>query len=99
MRDFEVEAAVDRLVRQFEGTIVAAPNNACRAGFSSHGKPAMDSNKKAVEDKASCDEDLSLRNQQRDGYVEHARCCYELEPIIEEFAGAPGLFMLIRAVK
>jgi ubiquinone/menaquinone biosynthesis C-methylase UbiE len=49
----------------------------------------MDSDKKAVEefwDKASCGEDLYLRNQQRDGYVEHARCRYELEPIIEEFA-------------
>jgi ubiquinone/menaquinone biosynthesis C-methylase UbiE len=49
----------------------------------------MDSDKKAVEefwDKASCGEDLYLRNQQRDGYVEHARRRYELEPIIEEFA-------------
>lgn len=49
----------------------------------------MDSDKKAVEefwDKASCGEDLYLRNQQRGGYVEHARRRYELEPIIEEFA-------------
>ena len=49
----------------------------------------MDSDKKAVEefwDKASCGEDLYLRNQQRDGYVEHARRRYELEPVIEEFA-------------
>ena len=49
----------------------------------------MDSDKKAVEefwDKASCGEDLYLRNQNRDGYVEHARRRYELEPIIEEFA-------------
>ena len=49
----------------------------------------MDSGKKAVEefwDKASCGEDLYLRNQQRDGYVEHARRRYELEPVIEEFA-------------
>jgi ubiquinone/menaquinone biosynthesis C-methylase UbiE len=49
----------------------------------------MDSDKKAVEefwDKASCGEDLYLRNQQRDGYVEHARRRYKLEPIIEEFA-------------
>jgi ubiquinone/menaquinone biosynthesis C-methylase UbiE len=49
----------------------------------------MNSDKKAVEefwDKASCGEDLYLRNQQRDGYVEHARRRYELEPIIEEFA-------------
>jgi SAM-dependent methyltransferase len=49
----------------------------------------MDSKKKAVEefwDQASCGEDLYLRNQQRDGYLEHARRRYELEPIIEEFA-------------
>ncbi len=49
----------------------------------------MDADKKAVEefwDKASCGEDLYLQNQQRDGYVEHARRRYELEPIIEEFA-------------
>jgi len=49
----------------------------------------MDSDKKAVEefwDRASCGEDLYLRNQQRDGYVEHARRRYELEPIIGEFA-------------
>jgi ubiquinone/menaquinone biosynthesis C-methylase UbiE len=50
----------------------------------------MDSDKKAVEefwDKASCGEDLYLQNQQREGYIEHARRRYELEPIIEEFAG------------
>ena len=49
----------------------------------------MESEKKAVEefwDKASCGEDLYLRNQQRDGYIEQARRRYELEPIIEEFA-------------
>jgi ubiquinone/menaquinone biosynthesis C-methylase UbiE len=49
----------------------------------------MDADKKAVEefwDKASCGEDLYLQNQQRDGYVEHARRRYELEPVIEEFA-------------
>jgi ubiquinone/menaquinone biosynthesis C-methylase UbiE len=49
----------------------------------------MDADKKAVEDfwdKASCGEDLYLQNQQRDGYLEHARRRYELEPIIEEFA-------------
>jgi ubiquinone/menaquinone biosynthesis C-methylase UbiE len=49
----------------------------------------MDSDKKAVEqfwDKASCGEDLYLQNQQRDGYIEHARRRYELEPVIEEFA-------------
>jgi len=49
----------------------------------------MDSDKKAVEefwDKASCGEDLYLQNQRRDGYIEHARRRYELEPIIEEFA-------------
>ena len=50
----------------------------------------MDEVKKAVEefwDKASCGEDLYLQNQQREGYLEHARRRYELEPIIEEFAG------------
>jgi ubiquinone/menaquinone biosynthesis C-methylase UbiE len=49
----------------------------------------MDAAKKAVEefwDKASCGEDLYLRNQQREGYIEHARRRYELEPVIEEFA-------------
>jgi ubiquinone/menaquinone biosynthesis C-methylase UbiE len=49
----------------------------------------MNSGKKAVEefwDKASCGEELYLRNQRRDGYVEQARRRYELEPIIEEFA-------------
>src|ERR1700722_3082678 len=49
----------------------------------------MKPDKKAVEefwDKASCGEDLYLQNQQRDGYLEHARRRYELEPIIEEFA-------------
>lgn len=49
----------------------------------------MDSEKKAVEDfwdKASCGEDLYLQNQQRDGYIEHARRRYQLEPVIEEFA-------------
>jgi ubiquinone/menaquinone biosynthesis C-methylase UbiE len=49
----------------------------------------MDSDKIAVEefwDKASCGEDLYLQNQQRDGYIEHARRRYELEPVIEEFA-------------
>lgn len=49
----------------------------------------MDSDKKAVEefwDRASCGEDLYLRNQQREGYVEQARRRYELEPVIEEFA-------------
>jgi len=49
----------------------------------------MDADKKAVEefwDKASCGEGLYLRNQQRDGYIEHARRRYELEPVIEEFA-------------
>jgi ubiquinone/menaquinone biosynthesis C-methylase UbiE len=37
-------------------------------------------------DRASCGEDLYLRNQQRDGYLEQARRRYELEPVIEEFA-------------
>jgi SAM-dependent methyltransferase len=49
----------------------------------------MDPDKKAVEefwDNASCGEALYLQNHQRDGYVEHARRRYELEPIIEEFA-------------
>lgn len=49
----------------------------------------MDAHKKAVEefwDKASCGEDLYLRNQQFEGYLEHARRRYELEPVIEEFA-------------
>ena len=49
----------------------------------------MDTGKKAVEEfweKASCGEDLYLQNLQRDGYVEHARRRYELEPVIEEFA-------------
>jgi ubiquinone/menaquinone biosynthesis C-methylase UbiE len=49
----------------------------------------LDAEKKAVEefwDKASCGEDLYLQNQQRDGYIEHARRRYELEPLIEEFA-------------
>jgi len=49
----------------------------------------MDAKKRAVEefwDKASCGEDLYLQNQQRDGYIEHARRRYQLEPIIEEFA-------------
>jgi ubiquinone/menaquinone biosynthesis C-methylase UbiE len=49
----------------------------------------MDVIKKAVEefwDKASCGEDLYLQNQQREGYIEHARRRYELEPVIEEFA-------------
>ena len=49
----------------------------------------MDSDKKAVEefwDKASCGEDLYLLNQQRDGYLEHSRQRYHLEPVIEEFA-------------
>lgn len=49
----------------------------------------MDVVKKAVEefwDKASCGEDLYLQNQQREGYIEHARRRYELEPVIEEFA-------------
>jgi SAM-dependent methyltransferase len=53
----------------------------------------MNSDKKAVEefwDKASCGEDLYLQNQKRDGYVEHARRRYELEPIIEEFAEFPS---------
>ncbi|HST10806.1 MAG TPA: hypothetical protein VLL05_10550, partial [Terriglobales bacterium] len=49
----------------------------------------MDAEKKAVDqfwDKAACGEELYLRNQQRDGYVEHANRRYQLEPIIEEFA-------------
>lgn len=49
----------------------------------------MDWDKRAVEefwDRASCGEDLYLQNQQRDGYIEHARRRYELEPVIEEFA-------------
>jgi ubiquinone/menaquinone biosynthesis C-methylase UbiE len=49
----------------------------------------MNSGKKAVEefwDKASCGEDLYLQNQQFNGYLEHARRRYELEPVIEEFA-------------
>jgi ubiquinone/menaquinone biosynthesis C-methylase UbiE len=49
----------------------------------------MNSDKQAVEefwDRASCGEDLYLQNQQRDGYLEHARRRYELEPVIEEFA-------------
>jgi ubiquinone/menaquinone biosynthesis C-methylase UbiE len=49
----------------------------------------LEADKKAVEefwDKASCGEDLYLQNQQRDGYIEHARRRYELEPVIEEFA-------------
>jgi SAM-dependent methyltransferase len=50
----------------------------------------MDAEKKAVEqfwDSAACGEDLYLSNVQREGYLEHARRRYELEPIIEEFAG------------
>ena len=53
----------------------------------------MKPDKKAVEefwDKASCGEELYLQNQQRDGYLEHARRRYELEPIIEEFADFPS---------
>ncbi|HEV8018111.1 MAG TPA: class I SAM-dependent methyltransferase [Steroidobacteraceae bacterium] len=49
----------------------------------------MDTGKKQVEefwDRASCGEDLYLQNQQRDGYLEHARRRYQLEPVIEEFA-------------
>ena len=49
----------------------------------------LEADKKAVEefwDKASCGEDLYLQNQQREGYIEHARKRYELEPLIEEFA-------------
>jgi ubiquinone/menaquinone biosynthesis C-methylase UbiE len=49
----------------------------------------MDADKKAVEEfweKVSCGEELYLQNQQRDGYLEHARQRYELEPVIEEFA-------------
>jgi ubiquinone/menaquinone biosynthesis C-methylase UbiE len=49
----------------------------------------MVADKKAVEefwDRASCGEDLYLRNQQLDGYNEHAHRRYELEPDIEEFA-------------
>ena len=49
----------------------------------------FEADKKAVEefwDKASCGEDLYLQNQQREGYIEHARKRYELEPVIEEFA-------------
>jgi ubiquinone/menaquinone biosynthesis C-methylase UbiE len=49
----------------------------------------LEAKKKAVEefwDKASCGEDLYLQNQQREGYIEHARKRYELEPVIEEFA-------------
>jgi ubiquinone/menaquinone biosynthesis C-methylase UbiE len=49
----------------------------------------MDAQKKAVAafwDKAACGEDLYLRNQQRDGYIEQARRRYELEPVIEDFA-------------
>jgi ubiquinone/menaquinone biosynthesis C-methylase UbiE len=49
----------------------------------------MDAIKKVVEefwDKASCGEDLYLQNQQREGYMEHARRRYELEPVIEDFA-------------
>ena len=60
-----------------------------RAAQCNIGKLSMDSEKKAVEqfwDKASCGEDLYLQNQQRDGYLEHARLRYELEPVIEEFA-------------
>jgi ubiquinone/menaquinone biosynthesis C-methylase UbiE len=52
-------------------------------------KTSLEADKKAVEefwDKASCGEDLYLRNQQREGYIEHARKRYELEPVIEEFA-------------
>jgi ubiquinone/menaquinone biosynthesis C-methylase UbiE len=37
-------------------------------------------------DRASCGEDLYLSNQQRDGYLAHARQRYTLEPVIEEFA-------------
>jgi SAM-dependent methyltransferase len=49
----------------------------------------MKYDKKAVEEfweNASCGEELYLRSRQRDGYAEHARRRYELEPIIEEFA-------------
>jgi ubiquinone/menaquinone biosynthesis C-methylase UbiE len=49
----------------------------------------MDSDKAAVAefwDRASCGEDLYLQNQLREGYIEHARRRYELEPEIEEFA-------------
>jgi ubiquinone/menaquinone biosynthesis C-methylase UbiE len=49
----------------------------------------LEADKRAVEefwDKASCGEDLYLQNQQREGYIEHSRKRYELEPVIEEFA-------------
>jgi SAM-dependent methyltransferase len=50
----------------------------------------MDAQKRAVEqfwDSAACGEDLYLSSVQREGYIEHARRRYELEPVIEEFAG------------
>ena len=49
----------------------------------------MVSGKKEVEefwDRASCGEELYLRNDERDGYAAQARRRYELEPVIEEFA-------------
>ncbi|HSY05806.1 MAG TPA: class I SAM-dependent methyltransferase [Steroidobacteraceae bacterium] len=49
----------------------------------------METDKKQVEEfweRAACGEDLYLQNQRRDGYAEHARRRYQLEPIIEEFA-------------
>jgi SAM-dependent methyltransferase len=49
----------------------------------------MDTDKKKVEEfweRASCGEELYLQNQRRDGYAQHARRRYQLEPVIEEFA-------------
>ncbi len=47
--------------------------------------------------RASCGEALFLLNTERDGYAQHARLRYELEPFIHEFAGfatAKGLKVL-----
>jgi SAM-dependent methyltransferase len=49
--------------------------------------------KKEVEefwDRASCGEELYLRNDEREGYAAQARRRYELEPVIEEFADFPA---------
>jgi len=49
----------------------------------------MQTDKRAVQDfwdRAACGEELYLSNRQRDGYREHARRRYALEPMIEEFA-------------
>lgn len=53
----------------------------------------MNADKKAVQDfweRASCGEDLYLSDIDQDGYREHARRRYELEPYIADFAGFTG---------